>query len=117
MTPKNQAVILVIICAVFTSTAQVFYKIGAGKLSLDLFALITNYHLIIGLFFYGVGALLLVTALSKGKLSVLYPIIATSYIWVAILSAIFFNEALTTYKVLGIITIITGVTLVGAGSK
>ena len=117
MNPKSQAILLVILCSLFTSPAQIFYKIGSAKLSWNFFSMITNYHIIIGLFLYGVGALLLVAALSKGELSVLYPIVATSYIWVAILSAIFLNENFDIYKLLGILTIVTGVTLVGVGSK
>ena len=50
-------------------------------------------------------------------ISVLYPIIATSYIWVALLSTFFFAEVMNLYKWIGIFFIISGVVFVSMGSK
>lgn len=117
MKTKLSSIILVLICTLFTSIGQVFYKFGANKLTLNFMAIITNYELIIGLILYGASALLLLIALKNGELSVLYPVIATSYIWVAILSSIYFNEIINTYKIIGIFFIILGVTCVGIGGS
>lgn len=117
MKTRISSIILVLICTIFTSIGQVFYKFGANKLTLNFMAILTNYELIIGLILYGTSALLLIIALKNGELSVLYPIIATSYIWVSILSSIFFLEIINIYKIIGIIFIIVGVTCVGIGGK
>jgi len=106
-----------LITTVLTSFAQVFYKKASSKLSLDLIALITNYDLIIGIFLYLVAAVLMITAFKGGEVSILYPIVATSYIWVSLLSIYFFNETINVYKWLGVIAIFFGVALTGLGSN
>jgi multidrug transporter EmrE-like cation transporter len=114
---KRWAALLVLVCTAFTSAAQVFYKAGVNRdLSLDFVALVTNYPIILGLIFYGVGAALLLIALKHGELSVLYPIVALSYIWVSLLASYFFAEPMNTYKWLGVFAIIAGVSLIGRGS-
>ena len=90
MGTKLSAIILVVIITLLTSAAQIFYKKGADILVFDFLSIITNYYLIIGLFLYFLGAVLLIIALRKGELSVLYPIIALSYVWVSLLSPLFF---------------------------
>ncbi len=107
------AVTLVVLTTILTSAAQVLYKLGAAQLPIIL----TNWPLILGLFLYAVGAVMLISAFKGGDVSVLFPIIATSYIWVALLSWHYFSEALTLFKLLGISAIVLGVMLVGIGSK
>ena len=117
MNKTKKAIFLVLICTIFTSLAQVFYKLGADRLSLDIIAIITNWQIITGLALYGIGAILLIKALKLGDLSLLYPILATSYIWVGILSIFLFNESLSGLKWTGIILITLGVTYMGKGSS
>ncbi len=117
MNKTKKAIFLVLICTIFTSLAQIFYKLGADRLSLDIIAIITNWQIITGLALYGIGAILLIKALKLGDLSLLYPILATSYIWVGILSIFLFNESLSGLKWTGIILITLGVTYMGKGSS
>ena len=117
MKTKFWAIALMVITTLFTSVAQVFYKTGADKLSFDILAIITNVPIIIGLMLYVIGAVLMIIALRGGELSVLYPIIATSYIWVGILSFFIFNEALNLLRWSGISAIFFGVVFIGLGSK
>lgn len=116
MKTKSWAIGLMIFVTLLTSTAQVFYKFAAS-LNLDFFSYITNYNIIIGLFLYVVGAALMIIAFRGGELSVLYPIIATSYIWVGILSFFIFHEYITLLRWLGIMAISFGVIFIGFGSK
>jgi drug/metabolite transporter (DMT)-like permease len=113
MEKRGFAVFLMVACTLFTSIAQVFYKIGALRLP----EIITNYHILIGLILYGIGALILVTAFKFGEVTLLYPIIATSYIWVSILSWIVFSETIRVFKWFGIAFIIAGITVIALGSK
>jgi len=108
---------LILLCTLFTSVAQVLYKFGADKLSFDILSIITNYPLIIGLCLYGLSAVLLIIAFKGGEVSTLYPIIATSYVWVSILSIYFLSEVMTPLKWTGVIIIFLGVSFVGIGSK
>jgi len=113
---KYTPILMVIICSVLAAVAQIFYKIGAGMLKLDIISLATNYPLMIGMALYGLSAILLVLSLKRGKLSVLYPFIALSYIWVAMLSMVFLHESISLLKWAGFITIVVGVSLIGFGS-
>ncbi|KHO45484.1 MAG: hypothetical protein QS98_C0010G0010 [archaeon GW2011_AR3] len=111
------AIALTVITTLFTSTAQVFYKFGAEKLEWNFFALITNYELIIGAALYALGAAILIVALKGGEVTVVYPIIATSYIWVTILSNRIFDETINIYKWIGVGLIIVGITVIQFGSR
>ncbi|MEA2037769.1 MAG: hypothetical protein U9O94_09745 [Nanoarchaeota archaeon] len=117
MQTKPSAIGLIILCTAFTSLAQVFYKVGADRLKFDFFSLITNYPLIAGMTLYIIGAAIMIYAFKGGEVSVLYPIIATSYIWVSLLSLYFFNELLNLFKILGVLTIIAGIIFISLGSK
>ncbi|MAF34587.1 hypothetical protein CMO91_01950 [Candidatus Woesearchaeota archaeon] len=66
---------------------------------------------------YALGAAILIYALTGGELTLLYPVIATSYIWVNILAYFLFQEPLTFTKWIGIASIIAGLTFVGMGGK
>ena len=117
MKTKSWAVYLMILCTLLTSTAQIFYKKAAPKLAFSLVALLTNYYLIIGMVIYVIGAFLMITAFKGGEVTVLYPIIATSYVWVSIFSIFFLGEVMNTLKWIGIVTLIAGIILVGFGGK
>ena len=107
----------VLFSTILNSFAQVFYKYGANKLSFSVTSLLTNYPLMIGISIYGISALILLVSLRGGELSVLYPLIATSYIWVSFSSVYFFGEVMNFYKWLGVFTVILGVSLIGLGSR
>ena len=117
MTTKAWAVGLMILTTIFTSVAQVFYKFGAAKLEFSFISLITNYQLIIGVVLYVLGAVIMITAFRGGEVSVLYPIIATSYIWVSLMSIWFFKESVGFFRWVGVFVIIAGIVLVNLGSK
>ena len=63
------------------------------------------------------NTVLMVFALRDGELSILYPIIALTYVWVTILSVIFFHETLNLFKLVGIAVVVTGVAVMGRGGK
>jgi drug/metabolite transporter (DMT)-like permease len=117
METRIWAIFLMIFVTFLTSIAQIFYKIGANILKFDILSIITNLPLIIGIILYGTGAILFVIALKSGEVSVLYPVIATSYIWVSFLSKYLLNESLNIYKILGIIAIFAGVSLISLKSR
>jgi multidrug transporter EmrE-like cation transporter len=66
---------------------------------------------------YAVNTLLLVLALRHSELSLLYPVIAMTYVWVTILSKVVFHEAFNLWKLAGIAVIITGVAILGRGNR
>jgi len=103
-------------CTLLTSSAQLLYKLGSKNLQLNL-SLLQNYYLIAGLGLYVIGAGIFVLALRGGEVSVLYPIIATSYVWVTLLSIYFLMEQLNISKIFGVGAIILGIIIIGVGSR
>jgi len=119
MKTKPIAILLVICCTFINSYAQILYKTGSRTLSPDLFKIISNVPIMTGLFMYFIAALLMVYALKKGELSILYPFLALSYIWVSLLSTRFLPvpEEMNAFKWIGVIIIIIGVSCIGIGSR
>ena len=112
MTIKVWVIGLVFVCALMGALGQLLFKLGSTSVSLSLSSWITNWRIIFGMLIYGVSAILFIFALKHGSLSVLYPVVASSYIWVAILSAKFLGEPLFLTKWIGIVLIIGGVILI-----
>jgi drug/metabolite transporter (DMT)-like permease len=112
MATKGWAIFLMIFCTVFTSVGQLFYKMGSSKLP-EIF---TNWPLFVGFACYGLGFILLLAAMRGGEVSVLYPIIATSYIWTNFLAMFYLGEHVTVTGWVGSAVIVLGVSLIGYGS-
>lgn len=110
---------MIVAFTVFSAAAQVLLKFGTIQLKLhpSFTGLLTNFPLLGGLALYGIGAGLMVIALRHGELSVLYPLISLSYVWVAILSVVIFRETMNPYKIAGICVIISGVAVMGSGAR
>ncbi len=117
MATKLWAALLVLFTTLLTSSAQLLWKKGSATLTFNVASILTNYYLLGGIFLYVIGGTLLILSFRGGEVSVLYPIIATSYVWVSFLSIKFLGEAMNAFKWLGIISIITGIALIGYGSK
>ena len=115
---KRRSLLMILAFTVLSAGAQVLLKFGTVELKLHptLPGLLTNFPLIGGMALYGIGAALMVVALRHGELSILYPLISLSYVWVAILSVVVFGETMNPYKILGICTIMAGVGVLGLGA-
>ena len=90
-------------------------KASARKLS-KISSLIKNYYLFGGVLLYAIGTMMFISALKGGDLSILYPFVSVTYIWVSLLSVKFLGEKMNKYKWIGITFIILGVTFIGIGS-
>ncbi|MBI2651320.1 hypothetical protein HYX01_02520 [Candidatus Woesearchaeota archaeon] len=117
METKPWAIATVLLCTLLISVAQIFYKLSVKTLDFNLISAITNINLLIGIALYGIGGILLVLSFKGGEVSVLYPIIATGYIWVSFLSKYFLNEEMNYYKWSGVFIIALGIMIIGLGSK
>lgn len=112
----KSAIILVFVGTLFVSCAQLFLKFGADKFEASFISLI-NLPLVLGIIFYGIGAIIMILALKHGDLSIVYPFFGLSFVWVSLLSLIFLAEILALSQWLGILIIITGVSFVGWGAN
>ena len=107
-----------IACTLFTSLGQISWKLGLNKVDLSLIHTILNLPLVMGFVLYGMGFLMMLLAFKQGELSVLFPIIATSYVWVSLLSSwIFVEDSMNVWKWAGVLTILLAVSILGISSE
>jgi multidrug transporter EmrE-like cation transporter len=116
---RGQAIGIVFVCTLLGAAGQVLIKTGAAALggSASPVAMITNPHLLGGYLLYGLMTMLFVVALKDEQLSILYPIIALTYVWVALLSVVIFSEVITPFKLAGLGAIVAGVAVLGTDRK
>jgi len=113
----RQSVGLVFLCTLFGVAAQYFIKTsGMQMTTISLPVLLANWSLWAGLSLYGFSTVLLILALRDGELSLLYPVISLTYVWVTIMSVMVFHESINVFKIAGIAVICAGVALLGKGS-
>ncbi len=115
---RSQSVGLTVICTLLGAAGQVLIKLGAVQLgqSTSPLAMITNPLLVGGYTLYGLMTALFVIALRDEELSILYPIIALTYVWVTGLSVWLFRESFNLAKAVGVATIVAGVSVLGRDS-
>jgi len=116
--PNKRSMALVFCCTLLGAAAQIFMKTGANLLAHPtLLQMITNLPLMIGYSLYGLSTLLLILALREGELSVLYPIISLTYVWVTLLSVTVFGESVNGFKAAGLAIIVIGVAVLGMDTR
>jgi uncharacterized membrane protein len=110
--------LLVFGCTILGAAAQILMKTGANALTQpSLIQMITNVPLMVGYTLYGMSTMLLILALREGHLSLLYPIISLTYVWVTLLSIAIFDERMNWFKGIGLAIIVSGVALLGRNGR
>lgn len=110
-----KSMLLVFMASVVGSFGAVFLKLGAARLNGSI-ASFLNSRLILGVTLFLGSSVFYALGIRGGQLSVLYPMVSLGYIWTLAWSKLFFNEALTREKFLGLGLILLGVCFVGMGS-
>ncbi|MDE0296753.1 MAG: hypothetical protein OXI93_21405 [Bryobacterales bacterium] len=109
---------LIVLSTVSGAAAQILLRFGADAIEgANLIGIITNVPLIGGYACLAVNVVLVVLALRGGQLSILYPIVALTFVWVAILSQVYFQDVISIPKIAGLTLIVAGVSFIGAGSR
>jgi multidrug transporter EmrE-like cation transporter len=121
---------LVFCCTLIGALAQILVKKGTEQLGAHItlgqvahdpslfvsfsIGIITNLKLFMGYTLYGVNTFLMALALKGRELSRLYPIIALTYVWVTFLSLFVLpGEHLNFFRIMGIVFIVVGVSVLG----
>jgi len=111
----DKSVVLVFIVSLLLSGAQLLLKKASENFALSIEG-IFQLELILGVGLLGITAVLFIIALRGGELTVLYPLMAASYVWVAIASPFFFpTDSLNAVKIVGIGSVIFGVYSIARG--
>lgn len=102
---NKKGIILMLLSSICVCIGQLLWKLSTSG----------NIILLLGFFFYGIGALIMIVAYRFGELSVLQPILSLNYILSIFLAVIILKEEITILKVIGVFVIITGVIMIARG--
>jgi uncharacterized membrane protein len=91
-----------------------FGGLGAPGASMvgGLVRAIISPYVLLGLSLYAVSSTFWLVVLSKWALSYAYPMIATNYLLVVLLSRVFFKETVAPFQWVGIVLMVAGLMLV-----
>ena len=117
MTPVLvRSMLLVFTASVVGSFGAVFLKLGAARLQRNLLSFL-NSRLIVGVALYLGSSVFYALGIRHGDLSVLYPMVSLGYVWTLLWARLFFREAFTGPKFLGLGLVLLGVVFVGLGGS
>ena len=115
--------LLLVLVAFFNATANLLLKKGSNIIeassktaSSGILAAVNPYTLG-GLALLGLGFFVFIYVLTKVNVSVAYPIISLAYAMVAIGAHFIFGEILSPIKIIGIVVIIVGVSILSFSTK
>ena len=98
--------------ALFLKKGSQTLTLNFKKIKFNLKFILKILQLFLGLFLYGLATVPFIIAIKGAELSILYPIVSASYIWVALLSIIFLKEKMNRFKWAGIFIIIIGIVII-----
>lgn len=101
-------IVLILIAATLSSVGQLAWKFGAdgaGTYAIVLYA--------VGFLAAGAGMFFMMAAFRYGEVSILQPMMSLGFALSIVLGALFLNESITWYKLLGTAFIIAGSILLG----
>ena len=114
----GKAIFFIVLCTFFTSSGQVLWKLALKEVVIFNPLTWINLFFILGFVSYGLGLALMLLAFKGGEVTILYPILATSYVWVSMASPYFFpTDSMNLWKWLGVAVILVSVTVLSLGSK
>jgi drug/metabolite transporter (DMT)-like permease len=115
MESQRIPILLYLLAGVLGAFGQYFYKVGARNLS--LVPILRNYHLFSGVAMFAIVMVLFVAGFKLGgRMSVVYPVYATTFLWGALIAFKMEGEPIHFLQLIGIAVIVVGVSLVAIGS-
>ena len=105
---NKKGILLMLVSSICVCVGQLLWKLSATQGLIFMLA---------GFAFYGAGALIMIIAYKFGKLSVLQPMLSLNYVLSILLAALVLHEAITLYKVIGVIIITCGVIMIAGGDE
>jgi drug/metabolite transporter (DMT)-like permease len=104
---KNKiGILFILVASISTAGGQMFWKLSNGAI---------NFYLLLGFFFYFIGAVLMIIAFRFGSLSVLHPLLSIGYVFGIFFGVLFLHEQITFMHIVGTAFIMIGAILIGGG--
>lgn len=120
---RRKAIYAIAAAAIIQVIGQLLIKRGAAQLGPDptmfttALGMLTIPSLFAGYACYALFTVIMVLALKHAELSLLYPIMAMTYVWLPLISVLWFGEAINVPIIAGIVVITMGVAVLGRGEK
>jgi uncharacterized membrane protein len=114
---KLAAFILALVSTIFNALGQLGFKLGMNNFTPTLTDTILNLPLVLGILSYIVSLGLFMYALKRAELSGVYPVLAFTFAWVALLSTFVLHETMTALTWAGILLIALGVVSTTRGAS
>jgi len=108
-------IFLTLLAALFTSCSQFLFKSSLKKKLnsiWDILGTLKNPKILLGLAGYATGFGIYLIALSHSQLSIVFPIFASSFIFVTIISAIRLKEKVSIIRIAGVLIIFFGIVII-----
>jgi len=103
---NKKGIILMLLSSICVCIGQLLWKLSvSGEIIL----------LLLGFFFYGIGALIMIIAYKYGELSMLQPMLSLNYVLSIVLAIVVLKEKITILKFIGVFVIIAGVIIIIGG--
>jgi len=115
MTQNSQLIpiALNVLAAFVSAFGQYLYKIGSTKLGVE--PIYKNYHIFAGIILFTVVMVLFLTSFKLGgRLSVTYPVYASTFLWGALIGVYLDKEPWSFGQASGVFFILVGIGLVAA---
>ncbi len=109
-------IFITLIAALIASVAQLLFKKGVPEKlekKRHIIGLFKNRYILLGGVTYLISFPVYIYALSAAPLSVVYPVFASTFIFVTLISVLTFKEKLSTLRALGVFLVFIGVVIIG----
>ncbi len=109
-------IFITLVAALIVAVSQILFKHGIGGKEIKpknlIPTLFRSKAVMVGVIGYLISLYVYLFALGRAPLSVVYPIFASSFIFVALLSTLFLKERLSAHRAIGIALIFMGIVVV-----
>ena len=110
---KKAAIIVLLFSVILNAGGQVFFKLERSSCpDCNLMSILSHLNTWVGFILYGLSALCWLWVLSRAQLSFAYPLLSLSFPIVVVLSEIFFAEAISPIRWIGVCLIVIGVSFI-----
>jgi multidrug transporter EmrE-like cation transporter len=107
---------ITLVSAVIAAAAQYLYKRGIGKFSFNLKEIVGEFKkkdILMGVVLYIASLAVYLYALDNAPLiSFVYPVFASTFVFVLLISRFIFGERINLHRVLGMVLIVIGIAVV-----
>ncbi len=110
-----EIIALTLVAAALAATSQYFMKKYVHKFQFDIkgaLTLLKNRGILVSIGLYFFSAVFYLLALNSGELDFVYPIFASTFIFVLIISAVMFREHIGKKRLLGVLLVVFGIVII-----